>query len=85
MLKIKIKFFGILKDYFDDIDLNIEPNSTLLSLKEHIINKHLDNTSYYLKQTIYKSIFSNNDKFLDDSENIKENCTIYLLPPFSGG
>ncbi len=85
MIKIKIKFFGILSDYFKDLEINVQKNSTIASVKIELIQKHLDFTSQYLSHTIDKSIFSNNNQFLNDYDIIKENCTIFLLPPFSGG
>lgn len=85
MINVKIKFFGILKDYFDDLDLTINKNSTLESIKTHIINNYIDDTSKHLQQTIIKSIFSNTSEFLNDQTVLTTDCVIYLLPPFSGG
>ncbi len=85
MIKIKIKFLGILKEYFKDINLEIQQNITLKILKKNIIMSHSNKIPEHLKYTIEKSIFSNKNKILNDEEIIKENCTLYLLPPFSGG
>ena len=85
MIKIKIKFFGILKEYLEDTDIIIQKNETLLNIKKHIIENNLKNNTDHLKEIIEKSIFSNNKKFLKDKQLIKKSSTIYLLPPFSGG
>jgi len=84
-MALKIKFFGILKEYLEDTDIIIQKNETLLNIKKHIIENNLKNNTDHLKEIIEKSIFSNNKKFLKDKQLIKKSSTIYLLPPFSGG
>ncbi|HIH2762174.1 MAG TPA: hypothetical protein ACYCC8_00420 [Candidatus Azoamicus sp.] len=42
MIKIKIKFFGIYKELFnDEIDVCIKNNSTLNDLKNHLLDSLL--------------------------------------------
>lgn len=85
MIKIKIKFFGILNDYFKEIILEKNSKISLNEIKSEIKKKYINNTNNYLLHTIEKSIFSNKKKILNENKVINKTCTIFLLPPFSGG
>lgn len=85
MIKIKIIFFGILSDYLKKIILEKNNEISLKEIKLEIKKKYINNTNNYLLHTIDKSIFSNKKKILNDKKIIKKTCTIFLLPPFSGG
>lgn len=85
MIKIKIKFFGILNDYFNNLEIEVKKNISLYELKNMIINNHVDNTSNHLIDTIKNSLFAINNKVIKENNIIKKSCIIYLLPPFSGG
>lgn len=85
MIKIKIKFFGILNDYFNEITIEKNKEISLNELKAEIKKIYINNTNNYLLHTIEKSIFSNKKKILNQKKIIKKTCTIFLLPPFSGG
>lgn len=86
MIKIKIKNFGIYKEILgNEILLTIEKNSTLNELKLYMIKNIFNLKTDFLKETFNKSLFSNEDSVLTDDYIIKNDETIYLLPPFSGG
>lgn len=86
MIKIKIKFFGIYKELFnDEIDVCIKNNSTLNDLKNHLLDSLFNEKINYLKKTLDISLFSNDESILNDDYIIKNKEIIYLLPPFSGG
>lgn len=86
MIKIKIKNFGIYTEILgNEIILNLEKNLTLSELKFYMIENIFHSKIDFLKETFTKSLFSNEENILTDDYIIKDNDTIYLLPPFSGG
>lgn len=86
MIKIKIKNFGIYKEILgNEVLLTIEKNSTLNELKICMIKNIFNSKTEFLKETFNKSLFSNEETVLTNDYIIKNDETIYLLPPFSGG
>ncbi len=90
MIKITIKFFGVLDEYFEsDLILNINKQCEILYIKKYIkkyIEKNINNTNLkYIYKIIDKALFSDNKKILSNDFIISSDCVIYLLPPFSGG
>ena len=85
-MNIKLQFYGIFNDYLsDEIIINLNENSTIAILKDHIKNNILVNDLFFLNTLLEKSIFSNNVEILSLDYVLKSNDNIYLLPPFSGG
>lgn len=86
MIKVKIKFFGIYKEIFGtELSVDMDNNSTLNDLKDHLLTCIFNTKINYLKETFYKSSFSNDESMLSEDYIIKNNDILYLLPPFSGG
>lgn len=86
MLKVKIKFLGILNDYIDEITLDVKQNSSIIEIRNQIIEHIVKSNLKHLKETVERSIFSDEKEILNETVYIiSKDCTIYLLPPFSGG
>lgn len=86
MLSIKLKVFGIYKDYFSsEMIINLPDGSDLVYFKNYLRkNLFVDDLSF-LAFVLDKSMFSNNDSILSDNYLLKSGDAIFLLPPFSGG
>jgi molybdopterin synthase sulfur carrier subunit len=77
---MKIKTFAILKDYFSP-EFEIVENFKLVSdFKAFLIQQNPA-----AKEILNISRFAVNDTFVKDDFEIKENDTISIIPPSSGG
>lgn len=83
MIVITVKSFGIFQEYFPDkLILHVSENITILLLREKLFDEIKD---VNFKQILIKSVFSDGNKILNDTDILLNNAVIYLLPPFSGG
>lgn len=86
MITINIKLFGIFQDYLsDNICISILPGTSILSLKSELVVKFAASSFVNFEYIMNKSVFSDETNILSDTYILKNNDTIYLLPPFSGG
>jgi len=86
MITIKLKFFGVFKDYLNsEIDINLDDLSDLSSLKKFISDNLIITDINFLNDVLIRSVFSDGAVILSDNYILKQNDIIYLLPPFSGG
>ena len=77
---MKIQVFAVLKDYFDR-EFELHDNITdAASLRERLVQQ---NPSAAAILSICR--FAVNDEFIDNDFQFKENDTIYIIPPGSGG
>lgn len=83
MIIITVKSFGIFQEYFPEkLILHVSENITILVLREKLFDEIKD---VNFKQILIKSVFSDGNKILNDTDILLNNAVIYLLPPFSGG
>ncbi len=77
---MKIQVFAVLKDFFDK-EFELHDNITDASaLRERLVQWNP------AAATILSiSRFAVNDEFIDNDFQFKENDTIYIIPPGSGG
>lgn len=86
MIEINIKMYGVFQEYLSDhIKLFIPEKTSIILLKNILIEKFCTNDFCNFDYILYKSVFSDNKKVLDDTYILCDKETIYLLPPFSGG
>ena len=77
---MKVQVFAILKDYFDK---EFEVQETVLNtraLKERLVRNNPASAGI-----LDICRFAVEDEFIDDQYQLKENDTIYIMPPASGG
>lgn len=86
MIKIKLKFCGVFKDFFNsEIDMELSDVLNLIGFKSYISNTLVLSDIDFLNDVLNKSSFSDGSIILSDDYVLKYGDIIYLLPPFSGG
>ena len=86
MFYIKLKVFGIFKDYLDEeIIIEYSDKINVNDLKKIITEKYFINNLSFLNKTLSRSLFSYDNVILSDDDYLTSGCSVYLLPPFSGG
>lgn len=87
MFYIKLKVFGIFKDYLNEeiIIQIINDKTNLFDLKNILSEKYFINDLYFLNNILKKSVFSCQNTILSNDYILKSENIINLLPPFSGG
>jgi len=80
-MNITVLLFGILKDIIGEnsLELQLENNSTISKLKEHLLNEYGELNSF--------SNFSVavNEEYVETNHLLKANDVVALIPPVSGG
>ena len=80
-MKINLLLFGITTDLLGEssIELNIERNSSVKSLKSELLSNHpqLENINSYA--------IAVNESYANDDLILKENDVVAIIPPVSGG
>jgi len=86
MMYVKLKFFGIFRDYLNnEIDVKVDCGSNISDLKCYLRDEIFVGEFKILIGVLDKSIFSTDIIILSDDYILKSDDIIYLLPPFSGG
>lgn len=78
MMKIRVKFFGVLSEVVGENDIVIKGNSTLLQLKQSIIDRHPSLKDYKYRISVNRVIIGADHKLNEGDE-------VAFLPPFAGG
>ncbi len=85
-MSIKLKLFGIFKDYLsNEFCIYLHGPFDISYLRNYIAEKILVGDLSFLREVLGKSVFSNAEMILHDKYKLKEKEIICLLPPFSGG
>jgi len=77
---MEIEVFAVLKEYFDkqfSVSINIE-NIALLK-------QHLQDLNPEAESVLKSCRFAVDDEFVNDTYTLKENDSISIIPPSSGG
>lgn len=77
---MKVQVFAVLKDYFDKEFQLQEAVPNTQALKERLIRNKPSAAGI-----LDICRFAVGDEFIDDQYQLKENDTIYIIPPGSGG
>jgi molybdopterin synthase sulfur carrier subunit len=80
MSKVYIKVFAVLKDHLDEEFTISKSLSSIADLKKElsIINPTIQNL-------LESCRFAVDNSFIDNTFQLKENDTVYIMPPSSGG
>ena len=78
--ELNIRVFAVLKDYLEE-EFTIEvSDNTVEGLKNQLILKNPE-----IQNILHSCRFAVNNVFISDSSSFKQNDTIYIIPPSSGG
>jgi len=77
---MKIEVYAILKDYFDKQFVVKEQIEDVNTLKEYLSKQKPD-----AKDILRSCRFAVDDEFVSDTYQLKENDSISIIPPSSGG
>jgi len=80
-MKIKVLFFGILKDLIgkNSLELNVDTGISISNLKEILLNN-------YEKLNAYSNFaIAVNEAYIDNDYILNVNDEVALIPPVSGG
>jgi sulfur-carrier protein len=80
-MKIKIKVFAALKDYFEpEFEMDVSRGITVADAMNMIMIRN----SFALP-VLTKCRIAVNENFVESDYNIKENEELFIIPPSSGG
>lgn len=79
MITIHIKFFGAFRKFGAGIEIDVPANTTILAIKTELQSK-LNN-----EKLVLDSVLANDDTVLQDSDILKDNAELSILPPVCGG
>ena len=88
MSQIRIRIFGAFRNIFPEGELQVEVSEklTVAGLKIMLGEKFANiPSSYDITCLLSNSVFANESRILENSEEIQKETTLALLPPVSGG